>query len=262
MSGPINSGLPSYLSGLSPSQQAAYMQMLYQQQQMQRYAGYSPLFTPSPPPDPPLAEYARPDARHPDTLGWRMWVWSESDRCLKSPHQDTLWPVAELSAAAWSDDDAVRGVAGIHARLLPKAWRLIGWPAGDGSSADAKNPLIVTGIIERFGRYVLGTTGWRSERVVIRELMAPSTEIGLAMEQVYPDVAVHYADQLEGVPSCKSEKSSALGKGSRSPSQPFNPPSFQSLLPRQSESPPPSSPLSANEKTPPLEAFRRFLSGK
>jgi hypothetical protein len=50
----------------------------------------------------------------------------------------------------------------------------------------------VTGIVERFGKYVLGTEGWRAEWVMIRTLKAPSVEIGLALEQAYPDVEIYY----------------------------------------------------------------------
>lgn len=54
----------------------------------------------------------------------------------------------------------------------------------------------ISGIVERFGKYVLGTDGWRAEHVIIRKLLAPTTEIGLELERVYPDVEVIYADQL------------------------------------------------------------------
>ena len=49
----------------------------------------------------------------------------------------------------------------------------------------------VHGIVERFGRYVLGTEGWRAEWVVIRKLMAPNTKTALALMRKYPDVVVH-----------------------------------------------------------------------
>jgi hypothetical protein len=53
--------------------------------------------------------------------------------------------------------------------------------------------------VERFGRYVLGTEGWRAEWVVIRELMAPDTETALALMQRYRDVKVHVREQQEMV---------------------------------------------------------------
>lgn len=174
-----------------------------------------------------LPSFAKPDPAQPDTLGWRAWLWSEEHQLLESPHQHTIWPEAELVVPNWDEGEAVRGSAGIHARLVPKNWRIIGWPDGDGSGALHESPLLVTGIIERFGHYVLGTTGWRAEWVVIKELVAPSTDIGLAIERAYPDVIVHYPDQGEA--TCELVKSSALGKGSRSTSRPrpasFAPPS-------------------------------------
>ena len=45
--------------------------------------------------------------------------------------------------------------------------------------------------IERFGRYVLGTEGWRAQWVVIRELMAPDSKTALALMGRYPEVKVH-----------------------------------------------------------------------
>lgn len=162
-----------------------------------------------------LPSFAKPDPKQPDTLGWRAWLWSEAEQRLMSPHQNTPWRADTLIVPEWDEGDAVRGVSGIHARLVPKNWRIIGWPDGDGSGALAENPMLVTGVVERFGRYVLGTLGWRAEHVIIKELMAPSTEIGLAIEKAYPDVVVHYPDQTEGEEPCKSVKSSELGKGSR-----------------------------------------------
>ncbi len=53
----------------------------------------------------------------------------------------------------------------------------------------------VLGVVERFGKYVLGTEGWRAEWVIIRKLKAATTEIGLLLEQAYPDVEIYYADR-------------------------------------------------------------------
>jgi hypothetical protein len=183
----------------------------------------------------PLPRWLRPDPKQPDTMGWRAWVWHPGIKMLVSPHQYTPWTVDRLIAERWSDEDALRGAAGIHARLVPKHWKIIGWPDDESSSGLDDKPELVTGIVERFGRYVLGTEGWRAEQVVIRELMAPSTEIGLALEQRYPDVIVHYPDQIEeGETPCKSVKSSALEKGSRSlppPAQPAPTQPFPQMIP-------------------------------
>ncbi len=181
-----------------------------------------------------LPSFAKPDPSLPDTLGWRAWIWSEEAKCLLSPHQHSPWPEAELVIPHWDEGDVVRGVAGIHARLVPKRWRYIGWPDGDGSGGIGED-VLVTGIVERFGRYVLGTMGWRAEWVVIKELVAPTTDIGLALEKLYPDVVVHYLDQLDGGVKCESVKSSELGKGNRSTSRPRPAPSLaQSQVANQS----------------------------
>jgi hypothetical protein len=137
----------------------------------------------------------RPDPSQPDTLGWRAWRWDPSQRCLVSPHQGTPWPQAELRTAVWSDEDAVRGAVGIHARRMPRDWRGAAWPDAGSMEGPSPTQLLVTGVVERYGRYVLGRTGWRSEWVMVRALRAPSTEIGLALEHAYPGVPVYYPDQ-------------------------------------------------------------------
>jgi hypothetical protein len=53
----------------------------------------------------------------------------------------------------------------------------------------------VHGIVERFGRYVLGTEGWRAEWVVIRELLAPDENTALALMRTYPEVRIHIREQ-------------------------------------------------------------------
>jgi len=158
------------------------------------------------------ARASQPDPRAPDTLGWRVWHWDPYMKLLISPSEKTVWHTAELRVSAWNTSDVVRGVAGIHAARMPYNWRRASL---NGTELDAFKPFqkfeqkfirhvgtisipiksnIVTGIIERFGRYVLGTKGWRAEWVVIRKLKAPSTEIGLLLEQAYPEVEIYYDD--------------------------------------------------------------------
>jgi hypothetical protein len=108
---------------------------------------------------------------------------------LVSPIQRTPWQEASLHAERWSDSAAVRGEAGIHARLVPADW------TGADPSATEIGHCDVHGIVERFGRYVLGTEGWRAEWVIIRELMAPDTKTALALMQRYPEVKVHVREQ-------------------------------------------------------------------
>ena len=109
---------------------------------------------------------------------------------LVSPMQRTPWHEASLRAEQWSDSDAVRGVAGIHARRMPCDWRRV-----DPRSFPEIGRCDVHGIVERFGRYVLGTEGWRAEWVVIRELMAPDSKTALAIMQRYPEVKVHVREK-------------------------------------------------------------------
>jgi hypothetical protein len=59
---------------------------------------------------------------------------------------------------------------------------------------------VIRGIVERFGRYVLGTEGWRAEMAMIKQLLAPDDEIGLELERAYPDVEVIY-DMPQSVPT-------------------------------------------------------------
>lgn len=195
------------------------------------------------PPMPPRAipRWLRPDPQLPNTLGWRAWLWSEQHQCLVSPHQATPWPTPLLTAAEWNAEEALRGSAGIHARLVPRHWKIVGWPDDDSSNGLDENPFLVTGVAERFGHYVLGTEGWRAQQVVIRELLAPSTKIGLFLEQLYPDVIVHYSDQEEETP-CESVKSSELERGSRS-LLPSSPALSQSLPHNWNPVPPAPTPL-------------------
>lgn len=226
------------------AQQAAEQQALAQAQAQQSF-----LQLPSRHPN-----FLKADPKQPDTLGWREWVWDGANKCLRSPSQGTLWPTDRHVADKWSKDDAVRGVAGIHALLVPRHWKLLTefdcFPLGGGAG-------VVTGVVERFGKYVLGTEGWRAEEVIIRELLAPTTEIGLALEQKYPDVIVHYPDQLEeGDQSCKSEKSSEWGKGNRPRSASL----LSNLLHSNGLIQSPSSPPSLTSSPAPSPQLIRWLS--
>jgi hypothetical protein len=127
-----------------------------------------------------------PDA--PDTLGWRGWRWD--GHVLISPVQHTPWSDTTLHAEQWSDSAAVRGVAGIHARRMPCDWLRV-----DPKAMPEIGSCDVHGIVERFGRYVLGTEGWRAEWVLIRELLAPNAQTALALMRRYPEVRVHIREQ-------------------------------------------------------------------
>lgn len=191
----------------------------------------------------------RPDRRVPTTLGWRSWIWDETNRVLLSPTRLTAWLDPELRCDDWDASEAVRGVTGIHAHLVPEHWeeaeseyarrRLATLAQATASAADSpgisssnatlgaaqaascaaaksarlqspslrgaanasvevlqpastrfSSPPIVTGVVERFGRYVLGTEGWRAEWVIVRKLRAPTPEIAEALGRVYPEVEI------------------------------------------------------------------------
>jgi hypothetical protein len=130
---------------------------------------------------------AAPSPDAPDSLGWRGWG-LEGD-VLVSPFQKTPWHDATLRAEAWSDRAAVQGTAGIHARRVPVDWLRVDPLFGPALACD------VHGIVERFGRYVLGTEGWRAEWVVIRELLVPNAETALKLMRRYPEVRIHVREQ-------------------------------------------------------------------
>ena len=142
-----------------------------------------------------LVRAALPDPHAADTLGWRCWVWDEIRQRLCSPHQGTIWWTPELRVASWSTHNAVRGRAGIHAARMPRDWRRADIKQHQELRAYVDHPDTVVGVVERFGKYVLGTEGWRAEIVVIRKLRAPSTEIGLKLEHAYPELEVYYEDR-------------------------------------------------------------------
>jgi hypothetical protein len=140
----------------------------------------------------PAVIATQPDPGAPDTLGWRIWHWDAERQLLRSPDQGTLWHSGELLVERWDVSSVLRGRGGIHARRMPRNWLQAEWGNHDGPVMSTK---CLSGVVERFGRYVLGTVGWRAEWVVIRKLRAPTTEIGLALETAYPEVEVIYEDR-------------------------------------------------------------------
>jgi hypothetical protein len=128
-----------------------------------------------------------PSLEAPDTLGWGGWRLKGD--LLVSPVQKTPWHEVTLRAAQWSDSAAVRGMAGIHALRLPRDWRRADPGATEIGGCD------VHGIVERFGRYVLGSEGWRAEWVVIRELSAPDPQTALALMRRYPEAQIHVRER-------------------------------------------------------------------
>lgn len=138
---------------------------------------------------------AQPDPYAPDTLGWRVWVWDAKKKRLCSPAQGTIWHTPELRVKRWNASEAVRGIAGIHAARMPRDWRRAKLEHHGELATYRGDEHTIVGVVERFGKYVLGTEGWRAEIAIIRKLRAPNIEIGLALEKAYPDVEVYYEDR-------------------------------------------------------------------
>jgi hypothetical protein len=131
----------------------------------------------------------RPSWRRPDTLGWRGWKWDTRQNCLRSPSQGTLWDNGpEMRVDNWKAmTEQVRNHAGIHACRLPR---------GDWKSARPPHDFIgsdIIGLVERYGKFVLGTEGWRAEWVIIRELMVCDEITAAKVKAAYPEVPVHVA---------------------------------------------------------------------
>jgi hypothetical protein len=132
-----------------------------------------------------------PDPKAPNTLGWRGWKWDPEIKVLVSPAYQAFWEGPELRVTDWDTSEALRSHKGIHAKLVPHDWKVAIW---GGDDCPDLGLLPVTGIVERFGRFVLGTLGWRAEWVIIRKLLAPTQELGFELERAYPDVEVCYFD--------------------------------------------------------------------
>jgi hypothetical protein len=123
----------------------------------------------------------------PSIYGWREWYLDRQSYILQSPMRRTPWPTAALQAHTWSNEPLVHEHEGVHAHRCPADWRINQdcWPQWPNS---------ITGVVERFGRAVLGRNGWRAEHVVIRELIARDREIALALSMRYRSVRVWWVD--------------------------------------------------------------------
>lgn len=175
----------------------------------------------------PFVVYSEPypfrnkDSSLPTTLGFRGWFWLRHKNRLVSPVIGTFWEDSELIAPNYEGSSYSEfGQGGVHAYIVPENWkneglREIDWDVAhtlknklgysrrrcwSDSPYPPSEPYIedfipIKGIIERYGKYTLGTRGWRAERAVIRQLLAPNTEIGLALEKQYPEVEILYPDQ-------------------------------------------------------------------
>ena len=135
-----------------------------------------------------------PRSRVPDTLGWRSWVWDGQH--LISPSWGVAWHSSELRCDDWSDDSAVRGKGGIHALFVPRSRRTIHIPGPGLPGADVERT--VTGIVERYGKFVQGEDGWRAEWVFIRELFPRNPVLAEKLRAAYPDVKITLRDDGAG----------------------------------------------------------------
>ena len=117
------------------------------------------------------------------TLGIRSWLYDEDRGCLLSSTREFQWLQSRVTAESFTVSDTVFGDAGIHAHRLPRDvnyWLL--------KNRHGYGP--VHGIVERFGLYVLGKKGWRSEHAQIRKLWAPTPKLAALLRTRYPDVEV------------------------------------------------------------------------
>lgn len=131
-----------------------------------------------------------PDPAFSTTYGYRTWNLDLIAGHLVSPIQLTPWHDAELHCETWNESDVVRGVAGIHAHLVPWEWK----ESAKHVDAAFAGSIPIAGLVERFGRFVLGTEGWRAEWVIIRALHAPSRHVALVLRDIYPEVEVTYTE--------------------------------------------------------------------
>jgi hypothetical protein len=112
-------------------------------------------------------------------MGWRYWIWNPAKGCLRSPINEADWFDGELRCDEWDESSALRGRSGIHARFVPKDW----------TDSDFTPP-VVTGIVERFGKFVLGTEGWRAEWCIVKKLCVIGEDTADALRRAYPDAEV------------------------------------------------------------------------
>lgn len=140
-------------------------------------------------------------ARDGALVGYRCWKLSaevvdgERGYYLRSPHRSTLWTGPTLVADNWTNDSAVRGVAGIHALYRRER-------------SDLEQLLrFVWGRVRGYGDYVQGSDGWRAEIVVVDKLWLPSVICLSNGCVLIPQLALSYGisipERLEDRYGCK-----------------------------------------------------------
>jgi len=116
---------------------------------------------------------------------------------LQSPQQQTLWQGPSLVASQWDTDSACRDASGIHALWPPcnlrvaieaVAKRLAHYMGCDLSGDEAAYALV-----GGYGRYVIGTDGWRAEQQVLQALYVPTARQDEVARR-YPEVPTDAID--------------------------------------------------------------------
>jgi hypothetical protein len=134
---------------------------------------------------------ARPDPNAPNYLGWCSWDWN--GEFLEDPWTGRQWHGLELVEYQWQ-----LGQTGIRAKRIPRDWRHAE-PHPDLVSQKVSLPYgrrvpRVSGIVERFGYYVVEKEGWRAERALIRQLLAPTAGVQMLLKRAYPEVQIFCRD--------------------------------------------------------------------
>jgi branched-subunit amino acid transport protein len=119
--------------------------------------------------------------------GFRIWSLDMNLGLLRSPHRNTVWEGPDMVCEDWEESEVVRGVSGVHAYLCPTDWKI---QAKNRPGSIYDNSIMIAGVVERYGRYVLGEDGWRSEWAIIRKLYAPNKVIAEALRKSYPEVEI------------------------------------------------------------------------
>jgi hypothetical protein len=121
----------------------------------------------------PFGSPRRPHLRAGDgaLVGWRYWrVSSALPDLLISPFRQTRWDGPVLTAHTWSTHDAVQGLAGIHATHTQKQARRFAALERGYRGSYTYTTTVAIGRVRAYGRYVVGTNGWRAERVIVDKL--------------------------------------------------------------------------------------------
>jgi hypothetical protein len=111
---------------------------------------------------------------------------------LYSPTYGTRWDSCVLKAKYWSNQDALRGMTGIHAA----------WPTVDRRKLPTElwgylhyHDQGVIAELVGWGQCVVGDIGWRAETVMLRKIYVIDARITAQVQRAYPEVEVLHASQ-------------------------------------------------------------------